>query len=1131
MSATFLLALLIVYMLALFGVAWWTDFSRRGRTRPWLRRATYGLSLGVVCSSWTYFGAVGTVARSGWSYLPNSLGPVLVVTIFFPIWRRVASAAKRENVGSIADFMASRYGRSRFLGILVALVSIVAALPYIALQFTALSLIWVALTGVSTPPWYALPIIVATLALFSILFGARRPALTTHSRGLVRIVAIESILKLMGLGAVAGFALFLVISRFGIGFSPPDIGKLNAYPRLNVSFLTATVLCIATAVTLPRQFHMSFVELEDVNDLRSARWVFAFYMIATALAAPPIAVAGMHFLTGDPDMYVLRLPQLFAGKWFVALVLIGGFSACGSMVMVESIALSAMISNELVLPALSRSNPYLLKGLNVGQTIVFARRMAILAVLGLGLLYFQNLKGQRELAAMGLTALAASAQLFPAMVGAVIWRRAHVSGAIAGIVGGTIIWMAFVAGPEIAQLSWLMTVLPPLHFEVGVLASLALNITLFTGVSILARPRLVDRIQANAFAGPSRPLRPKKQAEINASMADLRALVEQFLGPEDTERAFDAHARVTGKAFRGADLADSNMVRSAERMLAGAVGASSARRVIQWALSDGRTDPEDIGRTLDEAAQAVQFSREILQVTLDSLSQAVSVVDSDLCLIAWNSRYLELFGFPADEVCVGKPLADLVRAGLATHGAVGAKLLNMRLEAMRGRTPQDFEYDWNDGVTLHVVGTPISTGEYVTSFTDVSELRDSARALLKANDELETRVEVRTRELKDANIALEAANALAEKATRSQSRFVAAASHDLMQPLNAARLFIGTVSDRLQNRSVLREFLDKADASIDAANRLLQSLLNLSRLEVDGVKPAFAPVEVEPLLQALAREFRASAEVKGIDLRVARTSLWVLSDAGLLRSVLQNLIGNAVRYTQAGGVIVGCRRDPLGVRFEVRDSGPGIAATDIPKIFEEFHRLPSAAKVAHGAGLGLSIADRVCRALDHKLEVSSMLGKGSNFKVIATRTDPVKSRTQRQTWFPTGPLRVLCVEDDPHILEALEALLDRWGVNSTCATSAEQAEALQGDWDVVLADFDLGAGLNGLKLTESLRGRFRAAALITANPSEALLAAARDNGVAILKKPLAPASLRSFLNHAAPPMSGVAPGAGVTIQT
>ena len=1132
MTGTLILVLLSVYMLALFAVAWRADRKPAPAESAQRRAIVYGLSIAVYFTSWTYYGAVGTAARTGWQYLPIFLGPILALTVFFPLWRKIAVAAKRENVGSVADFLASRYGKNRILGTVVACVLLVGTMPYIALQLKSLSTAWVMASGPNEFSDFAVPIIAAVLAGFAILFGARRPTLTEHSRGLVRAIALESIVKLAALASVAVLALVIILSSHQSGVWTNHLGSLAQLPHIDLTFINATLLSFAAVFCLPRQFHVSFVELENTSDLRTARWLLPSYLIVACLVVIPIVVAGALILQGDyknPDMYVLEMPLQMGGPLLTALVFLGGFSAAAAMVTVESVALSAMISNELVLPLLARTRWQSDPAANIGRLIVNVRRGAILLIMFLGWLYFHAMNQSEALGQIGLTSFAAVAQLLPALIGGVLWRRGHSTGAIWGICAGFGVWLYAVAGPQ------LLPHLPaPGWIAEGMLSSaranelsvpsvifsLVLNTALYIGFSVRAHPRLIDRIQAAAFVDAATAAEGTQQdPELHGTIGDIRALVGQFVGHQDATRAFDQIGKERGRRLRDSDRMDASIVRAAERMLAGAIGASLARSVIGWQLAGESRKPTDVMRVLDEAAQALQFNRELLHTTLDNLSQGVSVVDEELRLVAWNSKYIELFEFPAGFIYAGKPIEEVIRYGTIRAGYTGDEVerqVERRLTHIRRRQRHVYERDRPDGTVLKILGSPMPGGRYVTSFTDVTELRSAARALSQANELLEERVASRTRELTEAIKELGAAKAVAERATNSQARFLAAASHDVLQPLQAARLFIGTLAeDRPADDLGSIELLRNADLSIESADRLLRALLNLSRLEVGGVRPEVRPVDVAELLHELQREFEPVANEKGLVLRVVPSEVWVLSDPDLLRSVLQNLIANAIRYTRAGNVLVGCRKDGHRVRFEVRDSGPGIPEDAFSTIFNEFSRLPHGVATGPGAGLGLSIAERVCKLLGHPLTLRSRLGEGSTFAVTVPRT-PVHAAQTLAAIATNMPirLRVLYVENETAVLQAMEALLTKIGASVSTAVSMEQALALRENWDVILADYHLEQDGNGLDLMEAMLGRAKVFALLTANPTEVVIERAASLNVEVIRKPASPLLLRSFLERA-----------------
>lgn len=1116
------LALTAFYMAALFGVAWWYERPQIKARRGMLGPSLYALSLAIYCTSWTYYGAVGTAARDGWEYLPIYAGPILGLTLLLPLWRRIASAARRENVGSMADFISSRYGKSPALGAAVAGVAILGSVPYIALQLKSLSMAGEMITvGTPVAGSESLTVLVmaAVLAGFAILFGARRPDLTEHNRGLIQAIGIESIVKLAALLAVAVFAVFLLAASPSKQAVTDSLGQLGRWPQIDARFMAITLVATLAIFCLPRQFHVAFVEGGDPAQVRRARWIFPLYLILTTLAVLPLVAAGGLFTPhANPDLLVLALPLGAGHSLLTAVVFVGGFSAATAMVIVEAVALSAMVSNNLVLPLMGAGRRRGAVQPDMARTLLNIRRLAIVGLLLLAWLYYLAMDRTSGLAAIGLVSFAAMAQLAPSLFGAVLWRGGRASGALAGLAAGMAVWAVMLAAPQLApgfglNVPAMLGLEDP--FATGVFLSLSLNLGVFVLVSRARPPRLIDRVQARAFVDRLGPdWMEGRGGSAGASVGDLRALVARFIGDERAERAFAAWARETDVRLKDADPADATLARAAERMLAGAVGAAAARRVLAAALAAGGRAPEDVVRMLDEASQAVQFNRDLLQTTLDNIDQGVSVVDEDLRLTAWNRRYVEMFGLPAGFVHVGLPIAAVYRLN-AERGEAGVPdheidaWVERRLEALARRIPHDHEREQPDGRILRSSGAPIPGGGYATSYTDITALRRAARALEEANERLEARVADRTERLEEAR-------RLAEDATASKTRFLAAASHDLLQPLHAARLFIAALrEDADLAGSPARGLATNADRAIDSAHRLLTALLNLSKLEAGGVQPAVAPLSLGGLFDELAREFAPLARAKGLTLTAAPSSLWIASDRDLLRSMLQNLIANAIRYTDHGHVLIGARRDGARVRILVCDTGRGIAEADRQAVFGEFVRLPGAPVDEPGAGLGLAIVQKLSDLLGHPLSLASRVGRGTTFRVAvpraAARPEPEIVVDDRR--LPLAGLRVLCVDNEPAILDALTALLDRWGAQAVTARSVAEARAAVGPFDAALVDLHLGDDEpDGLTAVDFLRARgVRRIALVTADTRDGLKEKAAAAGAVLLPKPVKPAALKAFL--------------------
>ncbi|WP_353226477.1 ATP-binding protein [Novosphingobium sp.] len=1125
LGPTLILASVTVYLALLIHVGWRAE-RRGGKASPRWRGLRYGLSLATLCSAWTYFGGVGDASQGSWLFAANAMGPILAVTLLYPVWRRIAVLSKQENVGSLADFLAARYGKSRALGILATCVSSLGALPYLALQLKVLTSAWnfsiggtvrgpAAIASGTAGAGTALAMMLVLVGV-AIVFGARRPSLTQHSRGFVGIIALESCVKLAGLLGVAVLCGVLLMRLPGL-----PSAAIQAVPPvdrdLDLSFLTLILLCTVTAFTLPRQFHLGFVTLEDVSDIRVAAlavpvyfgcWVVATLVIATAIRA------GFGAADVETHLQVLAVPMHRGGPLLAMAALIGGLSAGGGMVIVETTAIAAMVSNEIVLPLFGRWMRTGTPGADLGRAILTIRRVTTLCIALLAWLYFLGIRELEGTMQLGLTALTAFAQLSPALLGGIYWRRGHARGAIAGIVAGMAVWALTLAGPDLifarggggAGINGLWPNTGRFMPYGAVLASLAINTALFVLVSWRSQARLIDTIQANTFVASAAPTPLAASRRISATIGDLRHLLAQFLGAAEADKALLDYRIST----RAGELSESapvspTLARSAERLLAGVIGAPSARNVVAIALAADSQDAGDISRILDEAGHAVHFSRELLQTTLDSLAQGVSVVDSDLQLVAWNTRWLQLMGLGQSDVHIGKSLSALI-GSTAQHAGLRAHLAS-RLDAIGSGRPLLDEIHGNvDGRTLQVAGRLLGQTDYLITLADVTDAKAAAQVLARSNEELEALVSERTAELT-------AARHLAEQATGAQKRFVAAASHDLVQPLHAARLFIGNALVGAEADPGQVGLLERADQAVEGAHRLLRALLNLSQLETGALKPRMESVDVGALLASLGQEFIGQAVSRGLELIVLPTKAWVLSDRDLLRSMLQNLLVNALRYTPSGRVVMAVR--PMGecVRIEVRDSGVGIAPDKLPAAFGEYSRLPEGRRLAEGAGLGLSIVARIAQMLDHPLTVRSRPGAGSTFCVIVGSTPSVAQRPRLiSPSVDLAGLRVLCIDDEADVLLGTTALIERWGGMVTPAESAEGVP--DGIWDVALADYHLG-GSDGLAALRALAGRAKLRLLVTATSEEDWAESLATEGIGLFNKPVAPLALRAVLAEAA----------------
>jgi PAS domain S-box-containing protein len=585
----------------------------------------------------------------------------------------------------------------------------------------------------------------------------------------------------------------------------------------------------------------------------------------------------------------------------------------------------------------------------------------------------------------------------------------------------------------------------------------------------------------------------------NVGVVELRALAERFLPHERVERVFAGmHAQGPAGNARAAEV---------EHELAAVIGAASARLLLEVVYRQGRAEFDTVAAIVGEAAQDLHFSQRVLEAALENMSQGICVVDSDLCLVAWNRRYTTLFGYPSELLQVGRPVADLIRrniaAGIIGPGDVEARV-RRRLAHMRAGTELLSERRFPDGTVVEIRGHPMPGGGYVATFTDVTAFRETENELTLANETLELRVAERTRELAQATSE-------AQRANEAKSHFLAAVSHDLMQPLHAAQLFAHALAERGYDAPSARHLND----SLSATEGLLAGLLDIARLEGGRLHPQPRDFPLAEVLEPLVAEFRALARDRGVRLSVVDSRAWVCSDPLLLRRVLQNFLSNALRYSERGRVLLGVRRQGAGLRLEVWDTGPGIAEEERSVIFEEFRRGSTAG--GQGLGLGLSIAQRVAALLDHPIGLRSWPGEGSVFHVDVPRATSAYHASAPSTAdvYPLPPGRALILDNEPAALAALGALLGSWGWEVHAAAHA--AHALNAPWrpDLCVLDYHLDRGQTGLDVLVELRREHPGvqAVMLTADRDGELRQRLMEAGVVVLYKPLKPLAMRQVMQR------------------
>ncbi len=635
----------VLYLALLFALASWGD-RRADRGESVIDHPLiYTLSLAVYFTAWTFFGSVGLAQNAGVAFLPIYLGPTVVALLFPVLLARILRIARAYGITSIADFIAARYGKSSVLGGLVTLVAVFGIIPYVSLQLKAVASSVDALFGPSLATtlagWGPDTALVVTilLAAFSILFGTRHIDATEHHQGMVLAIAFESVVKLAAFLAVGAFVTWGMFDGFSdllARLAAAGRGDLLSFAGTGMSHLdwfAHTLLAALAFLALPRQFQVAVIENVDPDHVRTAAWLFPLYTLVINLFVLPVAVAGLvSGITGD--MTMVQLP-LAGGHTSVALLAyIGGLSAATAMVIVATIAVSTMISNDLVMPVLLRiERLHLARRPDLSGLVLAIRRVSIFLILLAGYAFFRLVAEHFQLVSIGLISFAAVAQFAPLILFALYWREASLKGAVAGLVAGFLVWAWTLVVPAFARAGWLDPAIldegpfgiallrPQALFGLdglqpvthAVLWSLGANLLAFVTGSLLGRRSDLERLQAMLYVDVDQAERSTRLWRGETRVAALKELLVRFLGHEATARLFAREERRRGQRLGAGDRADAELVQLAERQLARAIGATSARIVVGSVVRGEVIGPDALLEILDETSHAIETSQRLEQ--------------------------------------------------------------------------------------------------------------------------------------------------------------------------------------------------------------------------------------------------------------------------------------------------------------------------------------------------------------------------------------------------------------------------------------------------------------------------------------------------------------------------------------
>src|SRR5215211_5588133 len=676
LSGPVIISVAFLYLCLLFAIAYYVDRRAAGGRSLIGNPVIYALSIAVYCTSWTFYGSVGRAASTGVGFLPIYLGPTLTFVVGLMLIRKMIRISKVNRTTSIADFIASRYGKSFQLGGLVTIIAVIGILPYISLQLKAISASFSVLLHYPdiVMPGNSASIFVQDtafyvaliMAVFAILFGTRHIDASEQHEGMVAAIAFESVVKLAAFLAVGFFVTFGIYGGFGDIFVQAQVsdalGRLFTIDGVaaHTSWITLTLLAMAAVVVLPRQFQVLVVENVDEGHLRKAVWLFPLYLLLINIFVLPIAFAGLlQFPNGgvDADTFVLAVPMKAQNPALALVAFIGGLSAATGMIIVETVALATMVSNDLVMPLLLRfGRLHLSERKDLTGIVLTIRRVTIIFVVLLGYGYVRLIGESYALVTIGLVSFAAAMQFAPAIVGGLYWKGATKAGALAGLGAGFLVWNYTLLLPSSARSGWItQTFVDNGPFGIALLKPYALfglegldpiahatiwtmlvNVGLFVGVSLLTSPSIIERSQAVQFVDIFR--RSAEAGRVwrgRATVGDLRQLLVRFMGEALANAAFARFERENSRRLHDHGPADSDIVSYSERQLAGAIGAASARIMVASVLREEMHDIDEVVQILDEASQLVVYSQQ-----LEQKSRELEAATADLR--AANERLKEL---------------------------------------------------------------------------------------------------------------------------------------------------------------------------------------------------------------------------------------------------------------------------------------------------------------------------------------------------------------------------------------------------------------------------------------------------------------------------------------------------------
>jgi PAS domain S-box-containing protein len=987
LSQPVLLTIVLGYLVFLFAVASAGEAFAQRLTRGRLRSATYVLAASVYCTAWTFYGSVGLAANRGLEFLTIYLGPACVAVLWPILLRKLVRVSKEQRITSVSDFISSRYGKSAPLGTLVALLVVCGMIPYIALQLKAVSASFkMILRQDSVLEVFDPTLLVAvTLAVFGILFGARNLDFTKRQTGLMTAVAVESVVKLLAFLVVGVYVTWGLFGGFGdlfgrIAANPAwsRLLTLGGPPAASYARWTAMLVLSMTAVMfLPRQFHVLVVQNPRVRDVNAVSWSFPLYLLLINLFVLPIAFAGLVVFPGagaEADSFILRLPLWFNSPVISVVVFLGGFSAATAMIVVDSLALSKMITNDVILPMLLRRR----RIEDIYWIVLLYTRLAMLGVVALGFAWARLERGHLLLVEMGLLSFIAVAQCAPAIVLGIYWRRGNRKGAYAGISAGFALWLYTLIVPALVREGLLgpsvlehgpfgWSLLRPTAFlgltgldsiTHGVFWTLFCNVGLFVMVSLFTEQDADDRAQAAAFVGAPVDDKSAPGAPAILSAPEIERLVHHYVGDEEAEAI--VKELFAGKAPSELSVPELLELRIRfERLLAAPLGAAAARTIVEDHFTISKEEAQQLVASFQQMQQSLRVSEEevrrgerLLASVVESVDDCIFAADMDGRLVTMNPAGRRLLGHRGSEVARLR-YDDLLAPA---DGRSDAEAIAVAVDGGRG---------WSGQVTGQTrSGRLFPAHLALTCIVDARGQRMGTVGVLR---DLTEQVETQRRMIQREKLA-------------SVGEMAAVVAHEIRNPLGGIKMATNLLSSTEVDGGPLSQEMARSILSgIAEIEGIINNLLDFTR-DTRLERGEYELVRIlDPVIELVAGEGRARGVAVGYG-RVEREVV-VLADGQKLRQVFTNVLKNALEAVDGmradGRVQVNLSAAGDRATIEVVDNGVGIVPADRERIF-----LPFFTTKPSGTGLGMSIVKKIVDLHGGDVAVDSVPGRGTRVRIV-----------------------------------------------------------------------------------------------------------------------------------------------------